>query len=144
MQRLLSLKASAGSGKTFSLALRYLALLFRGVNPSSVLAVTFTNKAANEMKERVLKFLNSVENDEELLKILCETSGINEKEILKKREFVLKEFLTSDIHITTIDAFIQKILRKFGYYVGVDADFDIKSDSFENIFDLLIETLDSR
>jgi exodeoxyribonuclease V beta subunit len=144
MQRLLSLKASAGSGKTFSLALRYLALLFRGVNPSSVLAVTFTNKAANEMKERVLKFLNSIENDDKLLEILSETSGINAKEILNKKEYVLREFLTSDIHITTIDAFIQKILRKFGYYAGVDVDFDIKSDNLENIFELLIESLDNK
>jgi len=114
MQRLLSLKASAGSGKTFSLALRYLALLFKGVNPSTVLAVTFTNKAANEMKERVIKFLNTLEKDPVLLEVLSETSGVSEEEILNKKEFILKEFLTSDIHITTIDAFIQKIIRKFG------------------------------
>jgi len=144
MQRLLSLKASAGSGKTFSLALRYLALLLRGVNPSTVLAVTFTNKAANEMKERVIKFLNQICEDKKLLETLSKTAGINEKEILKKRNFILKEFLTSDIHITTIDAFIQKILRKFGYYVGVDVDFDIKRDSLDNIFELLIESLDNK
>ena len=141
MQRLLSLKASAGSGKTFSLALRYLALLFKGVNPSTVLAVTFTNKAANEMKERVIKFLNTLEKDPVLLEVLSETSGVSEEEILNKKEFILKEFLTSDIHITTIDAFIQKIIRKFGYYVNVDNDFDIKSDNLDNVFELFIESL---
>jgi len=144
MQRLLSLKASAGSGKTFSLALRYLALLFKGVNPSAVLAVTFTNKAANEMKERVIKFLNTLQSDENLLEVLSETSGMDKKEILNKKEFILKEFLTSDIHITTIDAFIQKIIRKFGYYVGVDSDFDIKSDNLDNVFNLFLESLDDK
>jgi len=144
MQRLLSLKASAGSGKTFSLALRYLALLFKGVDTNSVLAVTFTNKAANEMKERVVRFLRQLENDGELLNALSETSGLTPEEILKKRKKVLKDFLTGDVHITTIDAFVQKILRKFGYFVGVDVDFEVKEAPGENIFEMMLESLGRR
>ena len=44
-------KASAGTGKTFTLAAHYIALLMGGVEHKQILAVTFTNKATAEMKE---------------------------------------------------------------------------------------------
>ncbi len=51
------IRASAGTGKTFRLAMRYIGLLARGEQPSSLLATTFTKKAAGEMLDRVMKFL---------------------------------------------------------------------------------------
>src|SRR5574344_1765480 len=57
-------KASAGSGRTFTLAIEYIKLLL--LNPKAyqqILAVTFTNKATEEMKERILSQLYGIWQD---------------------------------------------------------------------------------
>ena len=51
------IRASAGAGKTFALSNRYLRLMARGATPSSILAITFTRKAAGEILARVLRRL---------------------------------------------------------------------------------------
>ena len=50
-------KASAGTGKTFTLSAYYIALLLSGESYRTILAVTFTNAATAEMKERILTYL---------------------------------------------------------------------------------------
>jgi exodeoxyribonuclease V beta subunit len=60
MEQYLCLKASAGSGKTFALTVRYISLLLQNVDVSSILTLTFTNKAALEMSERIYSTLNTL------------------------------------------------------------------------------------
>ena len=57
------LKASAGSGKTYNLAKEYIKILLQSENRDAyrrVLAVTFTNKATDEMKRRILRELHTL------------------------------------------------------------------------------------
>ncbi|WP_295051780.1 RecB-like helicase [Sulfuricurvum sp.] len=114
----LAYEASAGSGKTFNLVVRYLSLLFMGENPSSIVALTFTNKAANEMLERIILTLEELPTRSELPQI-SRLSGIDEATILEERPKVLARFLRSDIQISTLDKFFGRILRKFALNAGL-------------------------
>ena len=118
----LAYEASAGSGKTFMLVVRYLSLLFMGAEPSKILALTFTNKAAREMSERIVETLEQLESRGELSEIakVCEMS---EPELLAKRDKLLKEFLNANTKIMTIDSFFTQILRKFSLYASLMPDF---------------------
>ncbi len=138
MKRLLAVKASAGSGKTFRLANRYIALLSKDI-PSNVVAITFTNKAANEMKERIIKFLRELGDDKNVIEMIKNELNISKNELLDKKEELLKRFLTSDINIQTIDSFINKILRKFSYFAGVRSSFRV--GEVGDLFDRFLETL---
>ena len=128
MKRLLAVRASAGSGKTFRLVNRYISLLNTDT-PTNIIAITFTNKAANEMKERIIKELNNLGEDENIIKMVCDEIGISEDELLKRRDNLIKKFLSSDVNIQTIDSFINKILRKFSFFAGVRSSFDIGGDN---------------
>ena len=72
--------APAGSGKTQQLSDRYIALLAAGVPPERILTLTFTEKAAAEMKERIFSELEKAENREEFRKAkIKEFDGITGK-----------------------------------------------------------------
>ena len=112
--------ASAGSGKTFTLVKEYLKILLSSENIftfQKVLAITFTNKAAAEMKERVLKSLQSFSNDDAnaLKEIILEETGIDQPTLKKRSEKILQAILQnySAFYITTIDSFTYKIIKSF-------------------------------
>jgi ATP-dependent helicase/nuclease subunit A len=107
------LEASAGTGKTYVLVTRYINLIRAGVDPSNILAITFTRKAAAEMRERILAGLRS----------LARHSPADEA-----RWRTLRDRL-SDISISTIDAFCFALLREFPLEADLDPGFDVADET---------------
>ncbi|MGN8538055.1 RecB-like helicase [Helicobacter pylori] len=136
----MALKASAGSGKTFALSVRFLALLFKGANPSEILTLTFTKKATAEMKERILDYLKILqkenledekekEKSQNILKELEEKYRLDPSFVQNSTPKIYQRFLNAEIRISTIDAFFQSILRKFCWFVGLSANFEVNEDT---------------
>ncbi|WP_456451537.1 RecB-like helicase [Hydrogenimonas sp.] len=142
MERLYALSASAGSGKTFALVARYLALLFTGAKPSEILAITFTNKAAGEMRERLVASLEALPPD--MAAEVARMSGLSVDAIEKKRPEALEAFLRSDLKVMTIDKFIHQVLRKFCWYAGIESDFTIAATPKEAFFESYLRSLDDK
>lgn len=139
--QLLVVSASAGSGKTRALALRYLELLFQKSVTSEapleqILAVTFTNKAAFEMKARILDFLKMMVLDfedpakKEILDCLWEKLGLK-PEVLKKRAGAVLESLFRNYNyfqVETIDSFINSLIFACAFSLNLAAKIEIKKD----------------
>ena len=149
------LKASAGSGKTFRLAYEYIRLLFSSEESRPyvhILAVTFTNKATDEMKQRILKELNTLSIDPHKSKyaslLLKEGICSSESEIKKKASRQLRAILHdySAFSVSTIDRFFQHTLKSFAREIGQFASYRVELDkeslveeSVERILDSLTE-----
>ena len=142
MKKYLAYKASAGSGKTFALTVRYISLLLLGAKAKEILTLTFTNKAANEMSERIYHTLLNLGEDEAYLNAICEQSLLSPKQILSKKQTLIQEFTNATLSIFTIDKFINKILREFCGYIGISDDFEIKEDDVELLSSKFLESLD--
>ena len=111
-------KASAGSGKTFTLATEYIRLLVE--NPTSyrnILAVTFTNKATEEMKMRILSQLYGIwkqlPESADYMKVIQEKTGYGEELISERAGIALQNLLHNYnyFRVETIDTFFQSVLR---------------------------------
>jgi ATP-dependent helicase/nuclease subunit A len=107
------LEASAGTGKTSVLVARYINLLKRGVDPSNILAMTFTRKAAAEMRERIVGDLRA---------------GAGQSAFDKARWLELRDRL-GDITISTIDAFCLSLLREFPLEADLDPGFEMADET---------------
>ena len=137
-------RSSAGSGKTYTLVKEYLKIILE--NPEKfkhILAVTFTNKAAGEMKERIMKSLKNLAKGEN--KALEKTLK-QEMPGLKNIDKISSEILTtllhnySDFAIMTIDSFIHKVIKAFALEIGLPLNFGIDLN-YERIETYVIEKL---
>lgn len=117
-----ALMASAGSGKTFSLVVRYLGLLFMDERADEILALTFTNKAAGEMQERIIETLTHLQERDEL-QAIAELCSMAPEAVLGKRAAVLRQVLNLDTKVMTIDRFFAGVLRKFALHAGIMPNF---------------------
>lgn len=144
MEQFLALKASAGSGKTFALTVRYISLLLLDAKPKEILTLTFTNKAAAQMANRIYETLLSLGDDEAILEAITKETNLSKSEILNKKDTLIQNFISDELAIYTIDKFINKILREFSGYIGINDDFDIKFDDEELLLYKFLISLDEK
>lgn len=137
-------KASAGSGKTHRLTGEYLRLLFS--YPSAykhILAVTFTNKATDEMKSRIIAELAALANERESahLSDLMEEYKLSTEQVCIKAYDILVAILHdySSFSISTIDRFFQQTMRSFTREIGLGGGYNVELDTGK----VLDESIDS-
>ncbi|UKB84504.1 UvrD-helicase domain-containing protein [Chryseobacterium sp. MEBOG06] len=151
------INASAGSGKTYALVQRLLMICLRYPNQQqsirNILALTFTNKAANEMKERILSWLGSfstseyIENtdlkniqkafEEQGLKITIDELHHRSKKLL---DYILHNYST--LNIGTIDRFNSRLVRSFSYELGLAKNFNLEIEAEPFLIEAVDKMLD--
>ena len=151
------INASAGSGKTYALVQRLLMICLRYPNQQhsirNILALTFTNKAANEMKERILSWLgnfvaeNYADNadlkniqtafENEGVKITIDDLHFRSKKLL---DYVLHNYST--LNIGTIDRFNSRLVRSFSYELGLAKNFNLEIDAEPFLIEAVDKMLD--
>ena len=144
------INASAGSGKTFSLVKDIiLTLLINDENTyKKILALTFTNNAANEMKKRVLEELYLISNELERSKTYEKIAAkikLKKQEVSKKAKFILNRILHnySFFQISTIDKFNHRIIRTFSQELALSSDFNLIIDQDDFIEEFIYDFLDN-
>ncbi len=144
---IIGIKASAGSGKTYQLSLRYLNLLNSLKEPSRenlsrIVAITFTNKAAAEMKERILLFLKEIAFETPHGKDLSKKTSISPYLAKKWIDVIILNY--SDFHVRTIDSLLFAILKGLSFELGIKSDSDVvfnMENVLEQGFDVLLTNL---
>ncbi|MEM1027133.1 MAG: UvrD-helicase domain-containing protein [Planctomycetota bacterium] len=130
-------RASAGTGKTYALTTRYLALLRAGVDPATVLATTFTRKAAGEVFERVLTRLAEAVLDNkrrEQLDLAIREDALIHANIGPLDEATCGAMMDRLIHrldraaINTIDGFFAKLCAAFALELELPVDPTLTDD----------------
>lgn len=147
-------KASAGSGKTFTLAVEFISLLVKNpYNYERILAVTFTNKATEEMKTRIIGQLYGIsrklKDSENYLKVIEEETGLSSEKIVENAGIALSLLIHhyNLFRVQTIDSFFQSVLRNLARELELTANLriDINDSQIEDkAVDSMIESLDEK
>ncbi|MDP3352941.1 MAG: UvrD-helicase domain-containing protein [Flavobacteriaceae bacterium] len=143
--------ASAGSGKTFSLVKEYLKIVLKSNDSNQfqyILAITFTNKAANEMKARIVKNLRQfadstiLSHPTDMFLKIAEEINLDPKIIHRRSISVLQQILTKygSFSVSTIDSFTHKLIRNFAFDLGLPINFDVELKS-KKLLDLAVDQL---
>ena len=132
------LNASAGSGKTYSLVKQYITTLLKSKDPNKfrhLLAITFTNKAVAEMKNRVLETLKAIgdykQGDKpDMLDDLASASNLPVDEVVHKSKEILNRILHNyaAFDIVTIDTLTHRIIRTFAKDLNISSSFEVSLD----------------
>lgn len=150
MSQLKIYKASAGSGKTFRLAVEYMKLaLTTDLNYRHILAVTFTNKATAEMKNRIIGELYHLANGHRsvYMDVLTQELRWPALRVQNQAGRVLKRILHdySRFSISTIDSFFQRVIKSFNRELGINAAYNVELDEksiLEEAVDRLIHSVE--
>ena len=144
-------KASAGSGKTYTLVKEFLTLCLSSGNFSykGILAVTFTNKAANEMKSKLLNNLDGIINGnkdyDDMKNDIIRTLKIDEDVLINRAKNLYSSILHnySDLNVSTIDSFVQQLSRTFSKELNLPNQYRVIIDD-EDLLDDIIQRIDDR
>ena len=145
------MKASAGSGKTYRLARKYISLLLQSKDRYAyrhILAVTFTNKATDEMKSRILKELHVLAvrpHESDYHDHFIPSMFPSEDELCRKAKAVLSDMLHdySAFAVSTIDRFFQQTLKAFSREIGQFASYQVELDKDSLVAESVDRILDS-
>lgn len=130
-ERHAAIAASAGSGKTWLLIARILRLLLNDVEPGSILAVTFTEKAAAEMKQRLYEKLQSWSTEQSLEEALREIGLEPTRKAIENARQLYKKIIHNPHppQLMTFHSFCSHLLRQFALEINISPDFKILSDN---------------
>lgn len=121
--------ASAGSGKTWQLVSRIVRLLLAGAEPGGILALTFTRKAAAEMRERVDERLRAfaLADDRQLDALLAEIDLVPDSGLAARARGLYERLLHAPFgfRATTLHAFCQDLLSRFAVEAGLAPGFTL-------------------
>lgn len=142
MERFIICRASAGSGKTYTLVRQYIEAAIAAPHDlehrfERILAITFTNKAANGMKQRIMRQLRDIADaNPKSMRLVDEMAshlGVDSQETVRRCALLQSAILHhySDFSVCTIDSFVHRLVRTFAHDLNLPMNFDIQLDEQE-------------